>query len=147
MWSRRFWYVSVAVLLMASLGVAACRPTPTPTQAPVAAGKLEIFSWWTAGGEAEGLNAMYKIFQAKYPGVEIINATVAGGAGSAAKAVLATRMQAGDPPDSFQVHAGHELIDSWVKAGKMEPVTFILGRGVPRPYLIGGKGSEPRGVP
>lgn len=126
MWSKRFWYVGVAVLLMVSLGVAACRPTPTPTQAPAAAGKLEIFSWWTAGGEAEGLNAMYKIFQAKYPGVEIINATVAGGAGSAAKAVLATRMQAGDPPDSFQVHAGHELIDSWVKAGKMEPVTFIF---------------------
>ena len=35
-------------------------------------------------------------------------------------------MQAGDPPDSFQVHAGHELIDSWVAADKMEPVTFIF---------------------
>jgi glucose/mannose transport system substrate-binding protein len=87
---------------------------------------LEIFSWWTAGGEAEGLNAMYGIFSAKYPDVKIINATVAGGAGSNAKAVLATRMQAGDPPDSFQVHAGHELIDSWVKADKMEPVTQIF---------------------
>jgi glucose/mannose transport system substrate-binding protein len=89
-------------------------------------GKLEIFSWWTAGGEAEGLNAMFKIFSAKYPDVEIINATVAGGAGSNAKAVLATRMQADDPPDSFQVHAGHELLDSWVKAGKMEPISFIF---------------------
>lgn len=124
--SKRFWYVSLAVLLIASLWVAACKPTAAPTQPPAAAGKLEIFSWWTAGGEAEGLNAMYKVFSAKYPNVEIINATVAGGAGSAAKAVLATRMQAGDPPDSFQVHAGHELIDSWVKAGKMEPVTFIF---------------------
>jgi glucose/mannose transport system substrate-binding protein len=43
-----------------------------------------------------------------------------------AKAVLATRMQAGDPPDSFQVHAGHELIDTWVVADAMEPVTFIF---------------------
>ena len=43
-----------------------------------------------------------------------------------ARAVLKTRMLGGDPPDSFQVHAGHELIDSWVKAGKMEPVTFIF---------------------
>ena len=42
------------------------------------------------------------------------------------RAVLATRMQRGDPPDSFQVHAGHELIDSWVMADKMEPVTFIF---------------------
>ncbi|MGD8626687.1 MAG: ABC transporter substrate-binding protein, partial [Anaerolineae bacterium] len=84
------------------------------------------FSWWTAGGEADGLNAMYEVFKSEYPDVEIVNATVAGGAGSNAKAVLATRMQAGDPPDSFQVHAGHELIDSWVAADKMEPVTFIF---------------------
>jgi glucose/mannose transport system substrate-binding protein len=91
-----------------------------------AAGELEIFSWWTAGGEADGLNAMYEVLGAAYPDVEIINATVAGGAGSNAKAVLATRMQAGDPPDSFQVHAGHELIDTWVVADKMEPVTFIF---------------------
>jgi glucose/mannose transport system substrate-binding protein len=69
---------------------------------------------------------MYKVFSAEYPDVEIINATVAGGAGMEAKAVLATRMQAGDPPDSFQVHAGHELIDSWVVADKMEPVTFLF---------------------
>jgi glucose/mannose transport system substrate-binding protein len=69
---------------------------------------------------------MYEVFAAQHPDVEIINATVAGGAGSNAKAVLATRMQAGDPPDSFQVHAGHELIDTWVVADKMEPVTFIF---------------------
>ena len=88
--------------------------------------KLEIFSWWTAGGEAEGLAAMFDIYRQKYPSVLLINATVAGGAGSNAKAVLATRMRGGNPPDSFQVHAGHELIDSWVMAGKMEPITFVF---------------------
>ena len=88
--------------------------------------RLEIFSWWTAGGEAEGLAAMFDRYRSLYPSVQIINATVAGGAGSNAKAVLATRMQGHNPPDSFQVHAGHELIDSWVRAGKMEPITFIF---------------------
>jgi len=88
-------------------------------------GKLEIFSWWTAGGEAEGLNELFKIYNKLYPDVEIINATVAGGAGTNAKAVLKTRMLGGDPPDSFQVHAGHELIDTWVKTGYMEPLTFL----------------------
>jgi glucose/mannose transport system substrate-binding protein len=88
--------------------------------------KLEIFSWWTAGGEAEGLAAMANIYKQKYPKIEFINATVAGGAGSNAQAVLATRMQGGNPPDSFQVHAGHSLIDSYVVAGKMEPTTFIF---------------------
>ncbi len=88
-------------------------------------GKLEIFSWWTAGGEAEGLNALFNLYHKLYPNVKIINATVAGGAGTNAKAILKTRMLGGDPPDSFQVHAGHELIDTWVKTGYMEPVTFL----------------------
>jgi glucose/mannose transport system substrate-binding protein len=88
--------------------------------------KLEVFSWWTAGGEAEGLEAMRKIFVSQNPDVEFINATVAGGAGSNAKAVLATRMQGGSPPDSFQVHAGWELIGSWVQANAMEPLNFLF---------------------
>ena len=83
-------------------------------------GKLEIFSWWTTGGEAAGLLKDYGIFKAANPSVEIINAAVSGGAGSNAKAVLKTRMLGGDPPDSFQVHMGHELIDTWVKSGFME---------------------------
>jgi glucose/mannose transport system substrate-binding protein len=106
--------------------LAACGTPAAPEGPGEPSGSVEIFSWWTAGGEAEGLEAMYEVFSARYPDVEIINATVAGGAGMEAKAVLATRMQAGDPPDSFQVHAGHELIDSWVVADKMEPVTFIF---------------------
>ncbi|MGB9820449.1 MAG: ABC transporter substrate-binding protein [Pseudothermotoga sp.] len=89
------------------------------------AAKVEIFSWWTAGGEAEGLQELFNIFSKLNPGVEIINATVAGGAGAQAKAVLKTRMLGGDPPDTFQVHAGHELIDTWVKMGFMESITFL----------------------
>ncbi len=87
--------------------------------------QLEIFSWWTHGGEADGLNALYEVFKQKYPDVEIINATVAGGAGTNAKAVLSTRMQGGDPPDSFQVHGGAELNGSWVAADKMEPLNEL----------------------
>ncbi|HTD47616.1 MAG TPA: ABC transporter substrate-binding protein, partial [bacterium] len=90
------------------------------------AGKLEIFSWWTAGGEAEALNAVFGIYHERYPAVQIVNATVAGGAGTNAKAVLKTRMLGGDPPDSFQVHAGHELIDTWVRNGSMEPLTGLF---------------------
>ncbi len=135
---RQKWLylVLIGMLLLAACGQAtetAAPPEegPAPTQAPEEmepeeAAQLEIFSWWTAGGEADGLNAMYGVFGGLNPGIEIINATVAGGAGSNAKAVLATRMQSGDPPDSFQVHAGHELIDTWVVADKMEPVTFIF---------------------
>lgn len=83
-----------------------------------AAPKLEIFSWWTAGGEAEGLAGMFSVYKKLYPGVDIVNATVAGGAGTNAKAVLATRLTGGDPPDSFQVHAGLEV-------QKYDPAKFL----------------------
>jgi glucose/mannose transport system substrate-binding protein len=88
-------------------------------------GNLEIFSWWTGAGEKDGLAMLYQLYNQQHPQVKVVNAAVAGGAGSQAKAVLATRMQANQPPDSFQVHAGQELTATWVKAGKMEPITSI----------------------
>lgn len=90
---------------------AATQPAETTPEATGAAmaGELEFFSWWTAGGEADGLNAMYEVYREQNPGIEIVNAAVAGGAGTNAKAVLATRLTGGDPPDSFQVHAGQEV--------------------------------------
>lgn len=88
--------------------------------------EVEIFSWWTGGGEEEGLNALIELFNEDYPDVEVINATVAGGAGSNAKAVLKTRMVGGNPPDSFQVHGGAELVDTYVETGMMQPITGLL---------------------
>jgi glucose/mannose transport system substrate-binding protein len=106
----------------AAATTAAPAATEAPTQAPAAKQQLEVFSWWTGGGEAAGLEAMIKIWNAENPDIEFVNAAVAGGAGSNAKAVLATRLSAGDPPDSFQGHAGQELIGTYVKAGQLEPL-------------------------
>ncbi|MFZ4451151.1 ABC transporter substrate-binding protein [Salibacterium aidingense] len=83
---------------------------------------LEIFSWWTGAGEEDGLNALIDLFEEEHPDISVENAAVAGGAGTNAKAVLATRMQGDDPPSTFQVHAGEELNQSWVAADKMEPL-------------------------
>lgn len=88
--------------------------------------EVEIFSWWTGGGEEEGLNALIELFHEEYPNIEVVNATVAGGAGSNAKAVLKTRMVGGNPPDSFQVHGGAELINTYVETGMMQPITDLL---------------------
>ncbi|HRW93994.1 MAG TPA: extracellular solute-binding protein, partial [Thermotogota bacterium] len=90
------------------------------------ANEVEIFSWWTGGGEEAGLLAIIDYFNEMYPDVNVINATVAGGAGTNAKAVLKTRMLGGNPPDSFQVHAGMELTDTYVIPGMMEPLTPYL---------------------
>ncbi|UTR06895.1 ABC transporter substrate-binding protein [Alkalihalobacillus sp. LMS6] len=85
-------------------------------------GEIEIFSWWTGAGEEDGLLALIDYFEEEYSELTVVNAAVAGGAGTNAKAVLATRMQGNDPPSTFQVHAGEELIQTWVAAGMMEPL-------------------------
>ncbi len=90
------------------------------------ADQVEVFSWWTGGGEAAGLEAMIAVFAEKYPDIEFVNAAVAGGAGTNARAVLATRLQAGDAPDSWQGHAGQELIGTYVAADQLEPVNFLF---------------------
>jgi glucose/mannose transport system substrate-binding protein len=86
--------------------------------------QLEIFSWWTGGGEAHGLQALIKIWNKNHASMKVKNSTVAGGAGTNAKAVLAQRLSAHKPPDSFQGHAGAELQD-YIKAGQLEPIDFI----------------------
>lgn len=86
--------------------------------------QIEIFSWW-AGDEGPALEALIVRYEADHPGVQVINATVTGGSGVNARAVLKTRMLGGDPPDSFQVHAGQELIGTWVVADRMEDLTFL----------------------
>ncbi len=87
--------------------------------------KLEIFSWW-AGDEGPALEALIQRYNELYPGVDVVNSTVTGGSGVNARAVLKTRMLGGDPPDSFQVHAGQELIGTWVVANRMEDLTPLF---------------------
>jgi glucose/mannose transport system substrate-binding protein len=95
------------------------------TRAEKLSGQLEIFSWW-AGDEGPALQALVDLYTKQNPGVEVVNATVSGGSGVNAKAVLKTRMLGGEPPDSFQVHAGQELIGTWVRADRMEDLTPLF---------------------
>jgi glucose/mannose transport system substrate-binding protein len=97
------------------------------TTAAALSGKLEVFSWWTTGGEAAGLKALFNLYPSACPGnVDIVNATVAGGGGANARQVLTTRMLGNDPPGSFQVHMGHELTDTWVTSNYMEPLDTLF---------------------
>ena len=83
--SKSKLYGVFTVLMIAMLTLSACGG---------GAQKVEVFSWWTGGGEAAGLEAMGKIFAAEFPNVEFVNAAVAGGAGTNARAVR-TRFLAG----------------------------------------------------
>ena len=124
---RSVWYSAFAVLAVLATVLSACAPAATATPAAEKT-QVEVFSWWTTGGEANGLQKLIDQFNAAHPDAEVFNAAVAGGAGSNAKAVLKTRMLGGDPPDSFQVHMGHELIDTWVKTDYMEPLDDVYSQ-------------------
>jgi glucose/mannose transport system substrate-binding protein len=114
-------------LATALLTMSACSPNAATTSDQAADDKVEVFSWWTGPGEQEGLDALTEDFKRNNPGIEFINATVSGGAGTNAKSVLATRLQANDPPDSFQAHAGLELTSD-IKAGRVEDLTGLYNR-------------------
>lgn len=86
--------------------------------------RVEVFTWWAQGSEKAGLDALVGVFNEQHPDVEFINGAVAGGAGSAAKDMLQSRLQAGDPPDTFQAHAGQELTD-YINAGQLEDVSDL----------------------
>lgn len=111
----------ILIVMVAALMLSA----PLTAQAKELTGELEIFSWW-AGDEGPALQALIDIYKKQNPGVKVINATVTGGSGVNAKAVLKTRMLGGEPPDSFQVHAGQELIGTWVKADRMVDLTPLF---------------------
>lgn len=86
--------------------------------------QVEVFTWWAAGSEKAALDALVEEFNNQYPDIEFINGAVAGGAGSAAKDLLQSRLQANDPPDTFQGHAGEELRD-YIEAGQIEDVSYL----------------------
>jgi glucose/mannose transport system substrate-binding protein len=114
---NRFPLVALAAFCLAAL-------VPPSTRAADDK-KLEVFSWWTSGGESAALEALFATYKKQYPGVEIVNATVAGGAGSAARPVLQTRLAGNNPPDTWQSHPGYELLGQYVAPGYCEPITDL----------------------
>jgi glucose/mannose transport system substrate-binding protein len=105
MLNKKKLIASVAVVSAALLGVSQA----TVANAAGASGKVEVFSWWTSGSESAALNAIFAGLKSANPGVEIVNAAVAGGAGTNARQVLATRLAAGDTPETWQSHPGGDL--------------------------------------
>ena len=66
-------FASTIVIVMGLVGIVTAQES-TPS------GRLELFSWW-AGDEGPALEALIELYAKTYPNVEIINATVTGGAG------------------------------------------------------------------
>ena len=92
--------------------------------------QVEVFSWWTAPGEAEALQSLVDLHADKYPNERIYNAAtdpkvISGG--NEAKAVLQKRLEDGEPPDAFQTNA-FELKRGFIAAspGLLEPLDDLF---------------------
>ncbi|MEU6784594.1 ABC transporter substrate-binding protein [Nonomuraea angiospora] len=128
----RRWLATVSISIVSALSLVACGGGGggAASQSPAASGgggekkQVEVFSWWTGPGEADGLQAMKKIFEQQNPNYTFFDAAVAGGSGDKAKALLQSKLQANTPPDTFQGHAGAEL-QGYIKAGNLEDLTFL----------------------
>lgn len=117
---------AVAGLVIAGVVIAGCSSGQGDNSADGAdsASSVEVFTWWASGSEKVGLDALVSVFNEQYPDVEFVNAAVAGGAGSNAKAALASRLEASNPPDTFQAHAGAELSD-YIAAGQIQDLSGL----------------------
>ncbi len=100
-------FVLIAVISTAAIvaGVTYVILAPTP-EGEVDA--LEIYHWWTSGGEAAAITALVDEFIALHPDTTVQQVQIAGGGGFEMRVKIKTLMLAGQPPDTFQIHNGYE---------------------------------------
>lgn len=86
--------------------------------------QVQVVTWWSAGSEKLGFEALTKVFGEKYPDIKLVNAAASGGGGTNAKQKLAADLAAKNPPDTYQAHAGAEL-SSDIAAGYLQDVSAL----------------------
>ncbi|PVG81609.1 sugar ABC transporter substrate-binding protein [Nocardioides gansuensis] len=116
--------LAMGLAALSLLAVSACGGEDGGTGGGGETQEVEVFTWWAEGSEKEGLDALVEVFTSQNPDFEFVNGAVAGGAGSDAKNVLASRLQTNDPPATFQAHAGAELTD-YIEAGQIEGLSAM----------------------
>ena len=109
--SRLLNRAAVAAIVAGMVGVGGAASAQT----------LDIIHWWTSGGEFEGLKLLREDLEQQ--GVEWVDAASAGGAGSSARTVFRTRMQANDPPAVMQA-LGTE-VNEWADQGVLTDLSDL----------------------
>ncbi|MBA7584999.1 putative sugar-binding periplasmic protein [subsurface metagenome] len=85
---------------------------------------LEIYHWWTSGGEAAAIGALVDVFKGLYPDTIVTQMAIAGGSGITMIPIITSLVLAGEAPDAFQMHAGYEGID-YFEADLLEDINDI----------------------
>ena len=118
MTKKRIAGLCLAALLCAALPMSALAgrnqkiaelDIPAVLEDTAAAGKVNVYHWWTAGGEKEAVNAIIAGFEKSYPKESAKSNAIPGGAGGAMVMKVKVLQQAGKSPESFQAHPGQEI--------------------------------------
>lgn len=74
-----------------------------------AAGTVNIYHWWTAGGEKDAIESVVSEFSGIYENIEAKSNPIPGGAGGAMVMKVKVLAQTGKSPEAFQAHPGQEI--------------------------------------
>lgn len=102
-----------ALALVVALGTNACSSDSGKTETTDAEqNTVEIYSWWTAGGEAQALAHLIDLYKEKYKGHDVLNSTSMTASDKVDKAFeeMKQRLADGDPPDAWQAILGKNLV-------------------------------------
>jgi glucose/mannose transport system substrate-binding protein len=123
-------YHALLVACLSSIAFGCSEDEADATAQP--SGNVEIFSWWTSGGEVDALNALIAVYENKYPKANVKN--LAEDLAEEARDRLEQRMAEGAPPDTFQANIGTDLF-KWVTFNdlddadsKVEPLNAMAQR-------------------
>lgn len=84
---------------------------------------VDVYHWWTAGGEEEAINALIDAFEEAHPNITVRQNPIAGGGGANMRAEIKSMVAAGNPPNSWQLNYGYGMISSFAPA--LEPISHI----------------------
>ena len=74
-----------------------------------AKGTVNVYHWWTAGGEKDAVESVVKGFSDTYGKIKAKSNAIPGGAGGAMVMKVKVLQQAGKSPETFQAHPGQEI--------------------------------------
>ena len=116
---KRKFIISICALLVCSMmfTMTAMAKNEKITELDIAAelqnteasGTVNVYHWWTAGGEKDAIDAVIAGFQEDYSGSSAKSNAIPGGAGGAMVMKVKVLQQAGKSPESFQAHPGQEI--------------------------------------
>lgn len=86
-------------------------------------GDVEVFSWWTRGGEQDAFQALLAEHRSRVPGARVTNAAVE--FADKARDQLGIRLSTGNPPDLFQANCGTDLF-TWVETNGLDDSASVV---------------------